>query len=247
MTLSPSWTFALAGSLLMMQVLLNHKHDSRIAQTATASLMIQCEFGRQICGDLDAASQREWLVTDGLGGYAMGTVAGLRTRRYHGLLIVAGDPVGGRHLGLAALDPVLIIGDRHVRLATHEWSGGVTDPTGHRHLASFSLRDGVPRWRWSVGDVTLEMEIATTHGRPGVGVTYRLVRALSAVTLEIGALCTWRDAHGERFAGPAPHVDQLVDGFVFEGQYRVQGPGYRPGGDWYRNIRYREEVRTGTQ
>lgn len=207
--------------------------------------MIQCEFGRQVCGDLDAASQREWLVTDGLGGYAMGTVAGLRTRRYHGLLIVAGDPLGRRHLGLAALDPVLSIGDRRVQLATHEWSGGVTDPAGHRHLASFALIAGVPRWRWSVRDVTVEMEVAATHGRAGVGVTYRVVRSASAVTLDIGALCTWRDIHGERFAGPAPHVEHLGDGFVFEGHYRVQGPAYRPGGDWYRSVHYREEAERG--
>jgi hypothetical protein len=48
-------------------------------------------FGPQICGDLRAGATREWLVTDGLGGYAMGTVSGLRTRRYHGLLMVSGD------------------------------------------------------------------------------------------------------------------------------------------------------------
>ena len=46
-------------------------------------------FGRQVCGNLDAGAGHEWLVTDGLGGYAMGTVAGLRTRRYHGLLVIA--------------------------------------------------------------------------------------------------------------------------------------------------------------
>ncbi|HEY8853792.1 MAG TPA: glycogen debranching enzyme N-terminal domain-containing protein, partial [Candidatus Dormibacteraeota bacterium] len=72
------------------------------------------KFGRQLCGDLDAASEREWLVPDGLGGYAMGTVGGLRTRRYHGLLIVATRPPGGRMLGLAAIDPILIIGDRRI-------------------------------------------------------------------------------------------------------------------------------------
>ena len=68
-------------------------------------------------------------MTDGLGGYAMGTVVGLRTRRYHGLLMVAGDAANGadagvsrRMLGLAALDPTLVIGDRRIRLATHEWA-----------------------------------------------------------------------------------------------------------------------------
>ncbi len=110
-------------------------------------------FGRQLCGDLDAASTREWLVTDGLGGFAMGTVGGLRTRRYHGLLIVASRPPGGRKFGLAALDPVL---DGRVRLAVHEWGSGSVDPDGNIHLASFELEDGLPRWRWQVGDVIVE-------------------------------------------------------------------------------------------
>ncbi len=207
--------------------------------------MLTCRFGRQICGDLDSASRREWLVADGLGGYAMGTVSGLRTRRYHGLLVVAGDTLGQRHLGLAALDATVVIGDRHVRLATHEWSGGVIDPAGHRDLASFELIDAVPRWRWSIGDVIVEMEVAATRGRPGIGVTYRLVHAPGRVRIEIGALCTWRDAHGERFAGPDPQIDRFDDGFVFEGRYRVEGPGYSPGGGWYRDVHYREEAARG--
>lgn len=57
-------------------------------------------FGPQVCGDLAVGSRREWLHSDSLGGYAMGTVSGLRTRRYHGLLTVARTPAR-RHLALA--------------------------------------------------------------------------------------------------------------------------------------------------
>ena len=184
-------------------------------------------------------------MSDGLGGYAMGTVAGLRTRRYHGLLVVSGERVSQRHLGLAALDPVLVIGDRRIELATHEWAGPTIAPTGHRHLASFELVDGVPRWRWSVGDVILQMEIAAIHGRPGVAVSYELLRAHGSVTLELGALCTWRDAHGERRRGPDPDVENTRDGFVFEGRYRVSGPGFQPGGEWYLDVHCREEAARG--
>src|SRR5215475_1727005 len=98
------------------------------------------DFGRQTTGNLDEGAAREWLVTDGLGGFAMGTVAGLRTRRYHGLLIVATDPPRGRHLGLAALDAVVVVGGGgRVRLGTHEWASGAVDPAGHRLLSSFVL------------------------------------------------------------------------------------------------------------
>jgi predicted glycogen debranching enzyme len=202
-------------------------------------------FGRQLCGDLDAAATREWLVTDGLGGFAMGTVAGLRTRRYHGLLTVATDPPGRRMLALAALDPVLVVGDSRIRLAVHEWSNGTVDPAGHLQLASFELVDGVPRWRWQVGEVILEREIAAAQGRSAVAVVHRMVRAPSSVRLELSALGTWRDAHGERFADGRPSVEPLQDGYVFEGAYRVSGPGYSPGGAWYTGVRYREEAARG--
>jgi len=202
-------------------------------------------FGRQLCGDLDAASAREWLVTDGLGGFAMGTVPGLRTRRYHGLLVVATEPPGRRMVGLAALDPVLVVGDRRTRLAVHEWASGAVDPDGWRQLAEFELRDGVPCWRYAVGDVVLEREIAVVHGRPATAVVHRLVRAPGSVRLELSALCTWRDAHGERSGNGAPAVGQVDGGFLFEGAYRVGGPGFRPAGEWYRGVRYRVEAERG--
>ncbi|MGH8909678.1 MAG: amylo-alpha-1,6-glucosidase [Egibacteraceae bacterium] len=202
-------------------------------------------FGRQVCGCLEAAASREWLVADGLGGYAMGTVAGLRTRRYHGLLVVATEPPGGRRLGLAALDPVLVLGGQRVRLATHEWAGGAVDPAGYTHLESFALIEGVPRWRWALGDVVVEAEVAMVHGRPAVGVAHRLVRAPATVRLEVEALCTWRDAHGERFGDADPRVDPVEGGFVFEGAYRVRGPGFDPAGVWYRGVRHRVEAERG--
>src|SRR3954466_13453490 len=99
-------------------------------------------LGPQVCGTLDEAALREGIVTDGAGGYAMGTVAGLRTRRYHGLLAVAVNGPGSRNLGLAALDPVLVAGDARYRLASDEWGNGTVDPAGHELLVSFDLADG---------------------------------------------------------------------------------------------------------
>ncbi|MET7394319.1 amylo-alpha-1,6-glucosidase [Dactylosporangium sp. NPDC005572] len=222
-------------------------------------------FGRQVCGDLGAAAAREWLVTDGLGGYAMGTVAGLRTRRYHGLLVVAetgagtgagtgdeagngtGNGTGGsaRRLGLAALDPVVTVGDRRWRLATDEWAGGAVDPAGHVHLASFALDNGVPVWRWDLGDVVVEREIAMAHGRAAVGVVFRVLRAPRPVTVELIPLCTWRDLHGERLAFGDPQVTPVAGGFEFEGAYRVGGPGWQPGGEWFHGVYAREEAARG--
>src|SRR5213595_782478 len=129
--------------------------------------MTTVRFGPQVCGSLEESSKREWLLTDGLGGYAMGTIAGLRTRRYHGLLMVAepGAPAR-RHLGLVALDPVVgLPSGAQVSLAVHEWSGGAVAPEGHTLLERFELVDGLPRWRWRIGDVVVERELAMVHGR----------------------------------------------------------------------------------
>lgn len=202
-------------------------------------------LGPQACGSLDESASREWLVADGLGGYAMGTVAGLRTRRYHGLLVQAAGGPSARMLGLAALEPVLVVGDARYRLATDEWASGAVDPCGHELLVSFTLDRGVPRWRWQVGNVVLEREIAMAHGRCAVGIAHRLVSADRAVALELTPLCTWRSVHGERFANGDPAVETTADGFVFEGAFRVAGAGWRPGGAWYRGVRAREEAARG--
>ncbi|MBI4259109.1 MAG: glycogen debranching enzyme family protein [Actinobacteria bacterium] len=207
--------------------------------------MLAISFGRETLGSPAQGTEREWLVADGTGGFAMGTISGLRTRRYHGLLVVATRPPIGRMLGLAALDPVLVLGDRRVRLGVHEWGSGAVDPAGHLELASFELDGSVPRWRWQVGDVVLEREVAAVHGRPAVGVAHRVVRAPGPVRLELSALCTWRDVHGERLAAGDPEVGAAPGGFVFEGAYRVRGPGFSPGGAWYRDVRYREEAARG--
>ncbi len=202
-------------------------------------------FGPGVCGSLREAAKREWLVADGLGGYAMGTVAGLRTRRYHGLLVVAGAHAGARMVGLAALDAVAVVGDRRVRLATHEWVGGAVDPRGHELLVSFDLDDGVPRWRWQIGGIVLEREIAADRGRAAIGVVHRLVAADRPVRLELTPLCTWRDQHGERYADGNPWVEVDERGFVFEGAYRVEGESFSRDGAWYRGVRYREETARG--
>src|ERR1700680_1809740 len=200
-------------------------------------------FGRELCGNLDAASEREWLVPDGLGGYAMGTVGGLRTRRYHGLLVVATKPPGVRMLGLAALDAVLILGERRIPLGVHEWASGAVDPAGYVHLESFVLENGLPRWRWTIGDVAIEREIAIDRGRSAVAVTHRVVRAPGPVRLELHPLCTWRDVHGERFASGAPGIELAARGFVFEGAYRVAASGlFETNGAWDRGVHYRVDA-----
>ncbi|MEV1154940.1 amylo-alpha-1,6-glucosidase [Micromonospora chokoriensis] len=208
--------------------------------------MIDMRFGPQVCGDLTSAASREWLVPDGLGGYAMGTVGGLRTRRYHGLLVVPGETPASRQVGLVSLDPAVTLpSGARVRLGAHEWSSGDVDPRGFELLERFDLVDGLPRWRWRIGAVVIEREVAMLPGRSCVSVVHRLV-AGGPVRLELSAACTWRDAHGERRAdGPVPQVEAVADGAVVEGAYRLAGPGWAPEGQWWLGVHHREEASRG--
>ncbi len=140
---------------------------------------------------------------------------------------------------------MLVVGDARFSLATDEWAGGVVSPHGNELLVTFELVDGLPRWRWQVGDVVVERELALGHGRPAVGVVHRLLRADRPVRLELTPLCTWRSVHGERSAFGEPDVEAVDRGFVFEGAYRVAGDGWEAGGEWYRGVRAREEAARG--
>lgn len=194
-------------------------------------------FGPQICGSLsgDGAAHREWIVADGRGGFASGTVAGLRTRHSHALLAVAEPTSGIRRVGLAALDlTVTLPSGERVALFTHAWRSGAVEPRGHRYLETFSLVDGLPRWRWRIGDVVIERELAMRYGHPSVAVVHRVRAAPGPVGLAVAAMCTWRDAHGTRHAGGgAPRTEQVADGVVVDDAYRIAGPGWQPAGGWH--------------
>lgn len=201
-------------------------------------------FGTQVCGDLNAGSRLEWLLSDGLGGFAMGTVSGLRTRRYHGLLTIAETPAL-RHLALASLDATVVLpSGMRVPLGVHEWASGAVAPQGHQLLERFDLIDGFPRWRWRAGDVVLEREIAMAHGTAGVAVEWRQL-AGQACDLLIRPLVTWRDSHGERRGDRDLQVEHDSAGVVVEGRFRVDGPDWEPDGNWYRDAFMREEAARG--
>src|SRR5207302_10922302 len=90
-------------------------------------------FGPEFCGDLPSALRREWLVTNGLGGYASGTVAGVNTRRYHGLLVAALTPPVVRTVLVGGLIDWGVYDGRRYPLATHEFGDGPVGPRRDRH------------------------------------------------------------------------------------------------------------------
>ncbi len=164
-------------------------------------------FGREICGDLGAALRREWLTTNGIGGYAAGTIAGAHTRRYHGLLIAALRPPLDRTLLLAKLDEWAEMAGAVYPLACNEFQDGAIDPHGYRHLESFHLEGTRPVWRFALADAILEKRVWMAHGHNTTYVTYRLERGQRPVHLALVVLANHRDHHAETHA-PAwtPHI-----------------------------------------
>ena len=159
-------------------------------------------------------ARREWLVTNSLGGYASGTLAGIPTRRYHGLLVAALPAPVGRMLMLGQLSEVLRLPNGLiVRLGGDGLGGPGIEPPGAGHLREFRLEAGLPIWRYEVGDYAVEKRVFLAHLQNTVHVLYRLHRGPEAVRLEIHPTVHFRP-HDSPVSTPlgTPYVLTVTDG-----------------------------------
>ncbi len=167
-------------------------------------------FGREICGNLNAAESREWLVTNGRGSYASGTVAGLSTRGYHGLLVAALEPPLKRTLLLTKLDETAEYDESFYPLFTNRWADGTVAPQGYRHIESFHLEGTIPVWRFACGGAILEKRIWMQSGADTTYIRYELPRARRALKLSMKAFVNYRDYHSRTHANEWPAKDWRV-------------------------------------
>ncbi len=129
---------------------------------------------------------REWLVTNGLGGYASGTVSGVATRRYHGLLIAALPTPHGRTMMLNHLTELVRLPDgTQVIFGGQERAGGSLEVHGTGNLIQFRLESGVPIWRYQVGGLVLEKSVLMPYRQNTVHVTYRVIEGAGTVRLKL--------------------------------------------------------------
>lgn len=202
------------------------------------------DFGRDICGDLQAAESREWLVTNGIGGYALGTIAGHQTRCYHGLLVAALQPPLGRTLLVAKLDETARYASQEFSLFTNRWADGSVAPEGYHNIERFHLEGTTPVWTFALADALLEKRIFMESGANTTYVLYRLVRAGSPVELSIKVLADYGDEHCVTVGRVQPmEVTPVANGLKV---VAVKGatPFYvlsdsasaLPAKDWYRNF-----------
>src|SRR5262249_24474997 len=162
-------------------------------------------FGAELGSNLVAAEELEWLVSNGLGGFASGTVAGSATRRYHGLLIAAHDPPAARTHLVGGIDEIAHLGGQSLELATHRWLSGAVTPEGYKSIQSFRLEGTIPAWTYQVAGALLEKRIWMRYGENTTFVRYSLLESRSPIDLELKILVNYRDFHGSTHAGFAPN------------------------------------------
>ena len=129
---------------------------------------------------------REWLVTNGLGGYASGTVSGAVTRRYHGLLVASLAAPLGRVVMWSHVSETLCFGKNDsVSLGAEERAGGQLELKSAEYLREFRLEDGLPVWVYHVRDVVLEKRVTMPHLQNTVYVSYQIMAGDSRPRLEL--------------------------------------------------------------
>src|SRR2546427_6361199 len=130
--------------------------------------------------------EREWLVTNGLGGFASGTISGAITRRYHGLLIAALPAPHGRMVMWSHVSEFLRFGPKDVvSLGGEERAGGQLDLHGADFLREFRLEDGLPVWTYHVRDLVLEKRVLLPHLQNTVYISYRVLEGVKRPRLEL--------------------------------------------------------------
>jgi predicted glycogen debranching enzyme len=211
------------------------------------------DWGREICGELDTAERREWLCTNGLGGFASGTIAGTLTRRYHGLLVAALTPPLGRTLVATKLEEDVAYGGQSWALGANRWADGSVAPTGFRDLERFRLDGTTPVWTYACGDALLEKRVWMEPGANTTYVRYEVLRATEPLALGLRALVNYRDYHtttrGEGWAMAVATLEHGLRVRAFDGAAPLlllaPGAETQAAHEWYRRFALSRERERG--
>ena len=202
---------------------------------------------------LEEAFQCEWLETNGIGGYASGTVVGCRTRKYHGLLVASLASPPGRFLLLSGYEESILSRQGETWLSCHQYPG-VFHPDGYRHLIAFS-KEECPTFTYQTGNFRMIRQILLLQGENTVLVRYTLQQANTPVTLRLKPLLAFRDHHWLKTEDSCIRTAVALqpDGFSlspYEGMpslhFRTRSAcAFHAHPDWYRNFEYAREVERG--
>lgn len=208
-------------------------------------------LGRDIVGNFEAASSREWLETNGIGGFSSGTVSGAHSRRYHGLLTAASKPPLGRVLLLSKFEETAIVNGKRFELSANRYPGKI-HPQGFRFLHCFRL-DPFPTWEFFLDGVKLEKTVFMPEGKNAVVCRWKASGEFESLSIELRPLLAFRDYHRLR-----TNSDHFSFRSIGAGMVSVEMPGASQSlflshngtglvttGDWYRNFEYSIEEERG--
>jgi predicted glycogen debranching enzyme len=216
---------------------------------------IMIRLDSSTCTDIQAATRREWLETNGIGGFASSTIPGMNTRRYHSLLCAATRPPVGRVAMLSKLEETLILDGRRYDLSSNQYPG-VIHPNGHRYLSEFRL-DPFPVMIYDVDGVQIQKSVFMIYGENGTVVRYSLVNSeetVSSILLEVRPLVAFRDYHStSRENDSLNHELHVEPGLVslepYAGLPRLylahNARELNEAGYWYRNFELEAERQRG--
>jgi predicted glycogen debranching enzyme len=206
-----------------------------------------------VSNDLTQLMHDEWLEADGLGGFASGTVSGIRTRRYHALLLTATKPPAGRLVLANGCDAAVKTSNGTFALSSQLYSPAVMHPDGAKRIVEFE-RDPWPRWLFALDDGTrIEQEIFAVHGASIVALSWRALNAPGKATLSVKPFLSGRDYHSMHHENPAFRFQPDARGKDIIWQPYPDIPAiiarhngdYQHQPDWYRNFVYEQERARG--
>src|SRR5262245_48708607 len=195
----------------------------------------------------------EWLEADGLGGFASGTTSGIRTRRYHALLLTATTPPTGRMVLVNGFDAWADTPGGSFALSTQRYAPDVLHPDGAAHISQFSI-DPWPTWEYTLPDGTRVMyELLVQQDTALVVSVWTLVQSRGPVTLRVRPFLSGRDYHSiHQQTGPfrfdADRRDAVVTFTSYDSLPRVvslSNGDYRHAPEWYRQFLYAAERERG--
>lgn len=214
------------------------------------------KFDSDICTDFESASSREWLETNGIGGFAASTVSGANTRRYHGILTPATRPPLGRVTMLSKFEETLIIDGGIFQLSSNKYPKTI-DPKGFEYIKSFRL-DPFPVWTYEIEGIGIEKKIFMVHGENTTVCQWKILDRSQIANrksqIELKPLFSFVDYHslqhetsaidlnyksevGSVSIKPSKNLPEL---FLNHNAQEIEKTGY-----WYRNFEYAIEEERG--
>ena len=210
------------------------------------------KLDQEICRDLNSALSREWLETNGIGGFSSSTISGLNTRRYHGLLTAATRPPVGRFVLLSRLEETLLIDGHRYELSANQYPG-VIHPQGFNFQTGFRL-DPFPTFTYEIEGARIEKSVFMVFGENTTVVQYHVSTNDKDIKLEVRPLIAFRDYHSTTHENGAlnPQIETENGQTTFRpysdlpALHLAHDPAeLDPNGFWYRNFQYAVEQERG--